>query len=180
MNPLLLEISALSVIVAIIAFVRRRSAIGGWLLYLLFQIYAGAAASAFLLFRNLTHHGHLPSTHYLLSAVPDTLALLAIAVVCIPLLKTRDWMWIVPVRTALGASAGVALISLVVGMVFFPQEALIPPIAIVQRLILVGYFCMSIRVRRVFRTHDWGASGSYEPSPRSSTSAEAAPRSARY
>jgi hypothetical protein len=151
-------LGGLAVIVAIICVVRRKSAIGGWLMFFLFQIFAGTVFSLFTLITVMAARQHTNLyVYYLLSTVPEALALIAVSVVCVALLRTRDWRWMTPLRGALALSIAAGIVVVAIDVVKFPGSIALDTTAVIYRTIILAYFCVSKRVDSAFRTLDWEA-----------------------
>jgi hypothetical protein len=151
----------ISLITGIICFARRKHSIGGWLLYFLFQLFAGAVVTVLFLLVGLRNY--LPSlwpsmglyVMFLISILPSVLGILILALVAIVLLKTNDWRWVRFMRGVLVILLLFDLISLGVDSQYFPDNLPLSVLSLISHSVLVGYFFLSRRVESVFKTKDW-------------------------
>jgi hypothetical protein len=150
-------------VVAIVCYLRRREAIGGWFLAFLAWVYAGLAVS--LLRSLILVAGLFPLRTSLTSPLIGPLILVVIltmfgyigtALVATFLLQVRDARWVKRLRFAIGAQLLFNGIVLAMDAAYFPT-------ALVSNLfrwcsigIWLIYVCVSVRVRMVFVTKDWG------------------------
>jgi hypothetical protein len=150
-----------AVIFAIASILRRKSAIGGWLLYFCYWIVAMFLFSLWdiLLHPQVFFHpvNQSPAYHLaLISAVfPRLIAVLAAMALAFILLNQREWIWVERLRLALLVAAIIGMISLVLDAQFFPKSLLLNGTRWAALVFWTFYFYVSERVRRVFQTNDW-------------------------
>jgi hypothetical protein len=150
-------------VVAIVCYFRRREAIGGWFLAFLVWVYAGLAVS---LLRSLLLVARLfPSAASPTPPLIGPLALVVIltvfgyigtAVVATFLPQVRDALWVKRLRFAIGAQLMFSGIVLVVDAAYSPTALVSNILRWSVGCIWLIYLCVSVRVRMVFVTKDWG------------------------
>jgi hypothetical protein len=151
-------LGGLTAIAAIISVVRRKSAIGGWLMFFLFQIFTGTVFSVFTLITVMAARNHTKLyAYYLLAMIPEVLAMVAVSVVCVALLRTWEWRWMAPLRGALALSIAVGIASVAIDVAKFPGSIALDAAPVISRSIILAYFLVSKRVESVFRAKDWEA-----------------------
>jgi hypothetical protein len=155
--------SVVTLILAIVCIVRRKEAIGGWLLWFLARavidgiLTVGALALSFRNFIPATWHD--PKLHliYVLSRPPEHLAAICLALVAIEAARHTDLVSLRRLRVALAVRAVIGAFVLTIDGWFFPdllkQDASVESLA----LIMLMYLGLSIRVDRVYVRRDWGA-----------------------
>ncbi len=153
-------VSALGGLAALVSLLRRKSAIGGWLLYFFLQVTIGSVYSAFQLIEFLLANPRPDGYDLLVIAnAPPVVALASVVAVSIILTCTREWKWIVPLRAALAILIGTRLVAIAIDAAYFPDKLAFDGLRIGFPAIYLGYFFVSERVDRVFRTRNWGAPG---------------------
>lgn len=149
----------LALVGAMVAAIRRKHAIGGWLFYFFCQVLLGLG----LIFATTQWKLYLPRAWsepgayvlYTLSNMPRVVLLLEIAVVSMALVRTREWRWVSGLRYALITYAFVTVVKLLVDIFHFPEAVTRDTLSLAFPLVWVVYFQMSIRVRRVFLEKNW-------------------------
>jgi hypothetical protein len=139
---------------AILSGIRRHHPIGGWLFFFFWQIAAGIAVLvlgtrwALLAPRAWTDQGKYFA--YALTMVPRMALLGAIAAVCVALLQSREWRWVVTLRYLLILFTTLGLLSAIVNRFYFPGQTGIDMAAVIFPGGYAIYFFRSARVRRIF------------------------------
>lgn len=156
--PFLLYISIAFIVVCI---VRRKEAIGGWLLY----FYYWTFGVLFISLRDVTQHlnayspsfrsGSMNHEALILAVFPRLLMYLAVAAVAVILLLKREWVWVERLRVVLLAGVLIAGFSLWLDVRNFPGSTRSNTVRWVGLCFWLTYFFVSKRVHHVFRTHDW-------------------------
>lgn len=150
-------------ILIVVSIARRKSAIGGWLLYFLGQLLLGGVTNALAVLSNLDQYRPSSwgdSLHYLiflLSVVPSLLILLCLIVSAIALVRTENWAWVERMKLLLAADIVAGLLSLGIDSMFFPDNLMHSMLGLLFPSIFLPYLFLSTRVRRVFLTKDWDA-----------------------
>jgi hypothetical protein len=145
----------------VLAFLRRRQAIGGLLLVFFLQVFVQEAelllrVPGILLAWNKRDRSVPINVSGYEHALELEIAFLAITtwtvVWAIPLLRKREWRYVPYVRAGLVAMAVITLFRIVLYIGINKWlEALFPAV-------FLPYFFLSKRVVRVFKTHDWNES----------------------
>ncbi len=150
--------AAIGVIAAVI---RRRSEIGGWLFFFMWQLFVGFAVSLFQIVRDW--HPYTPAAWsqpalyllYILSIAPRLAAFFAAAAACFMLLRTFDWHWVTLLRSALMVYLACGVASIAIDHRYFPEDLTVGYASLIFPVVLLVYTRESQRFRRVFKTHDW-------------------------
>ena len=151
--------SALALACGLIAIVRRKRAIGGWLFYFFCQVFIGLALLAVS-----THWKYYlprewsdPLRYFLftLSSLSRMVLLAAVAIICIVLAETRHAQWITALQYALAAYAFSTVLKILVDIYSFPGAASRDAMSLGFPLVWMAYFSVSERVRKVFREKTW-------------------------
>jgi hypothetical protein len=158
-----LNASSFAVLGAIVAAMRRRQAIGGWLFFMMWQVFVGLGVS--ILQAALDRQSYRPSTWnnsklyliFLVSFAPRFMTLFVITITCFMLLRTFDWRWAMTLQTALYVYIVCGAISLVLDYVYFPSSLDLAAVSLLFPTAMLLYIRQSQRFRRVFRTQDWRA-----------------------
>ena len=147
----------------IIAAVRRKSAIGGWLFFFFWGLFVGCGlsiyqiASAWGQFRPTAWSNSAMYLWFITSVVPRELAILVSSAAAIMLLWTFEWRWVVALRAALIVYLCTGMVAIVIDHRYFPNLLG----SAYASLIFPGFFVMYIResrrVKKVFQTQDWSA-----------------------
>jgi len=125
------------------------------------QTYAGSVASLIILSKTLNAYAlrawrdetrHL---FFVIAAVPRLLGFLALAFVATVLLKRRDNIWLSRLRFVFAIELVFMAISLAIDLAYFPSAVFFNGVQFVVFALWFGYFNASVRVQRVFVTHDW-------------------------
>ena len=142
----------------VVCVARRRRAIGGWLLYFVIQVFAGLIRSTLSLVATVAqYHPARQRSLALMSTVPDALMWLAVAAICVMLLKTRDWRWVISLRAAISLKIVVGFISAAIDSRCFPDNVTLDVAMLILLAIFLVYLFFSRRVHHVFTTKDWEA-----------------------
>lgn len=122
--PLLLYISIAFVVLCIVG---RKQAIGGWLLYFYYWVFA----VLFISFRDITLHPNVfrPSFRpdavnrgaLVLAVFPRLFVYLAVAAAAVILLVKREWVWVERLRVLLMAGVAIAGFSVWIDVHYFPN-----------------------------------------------------------
>lgn len=146
--------SSLMLIGAIVAGVRRKSAIGGWLFFYFWQVLASCAIMiAYSDWPRYAPRGWANQVEYLvfvLAAAPRVMMLAALAALVVVLLRTRDWRWVVVTRYTLIIFSMFAFLSIGVDCLYFPERTVPDVGTLLFPVVYAMYFKVSARVRRVF------------------------------
>lgn len=150
---------ALALACGIVAIVRRKHAIGGWLFYFFCQVLLGLALLA------ATTHWKLYSPRewsdpvryflFVLSNLSRMALLGAIGAMCILLAETRAWHWICGLQYALATYAFLTVLKLTVDMYCVRSAVNRDSMSLAFPVVWMGYFAFSGRVRKVFLEKSW-------------------------
>jgi len=160
--PYLLYISVAFVIVSITG---RKQAIGGWLLYFYYWIFAelyisfGDIALHPNVFRPYFGPGSANSEALVLAVFPRLFVYLSVAAVAIILVVKREWVWVERLRVLLSAGVIIDGFSIWLDIHYFPQSTRFNAVRWIGLCFWLVYFFVSKRVHHVFRTHDWNKFG---------------------
>lgn len=146
--------SGLALIAGIIAALRRKQAIGGWLFYFFCQVGLG------LMLIGVTTHWrrYLPAAwadpgQYMLFTVSNLsriALLMVIAALSVVLLRTREWRWVAALKYALICYGFLTLLKLLVDDLWFPESQRLDLLSLAFPCVWMVYFDASRRVRWVF------------------------------
>jgi len=161
--PFLLYISIAIIVVCITG---RKQAIGGWLLYFYYWIFA----VLFISLRDIAQHSNVYSFSFrsdsfnhealVLAVFPRLFVYIAVGAVAIALLIKREWVWVERLRVVLLAGVLVAGFSLWLDVRYFPGSTRSNLVRCIGLCFWLIYFFVSKRVHQVFRTNDWDKFGS--------------------
>lgn len=144
----------------IVAIIRRKRAIGGWLFYFFCQVLLGLALmAASTHWKNYSpDEWDTPARYFLftLSNLSRLLLLAAIAIIGIALVETRAWHWVIALQYTLATYALVTILKLPVDNYCFPPATRRDAMSLAFPVVWMGYFAASRRVRRVFLEKSWG------------------------
>ena len=150
---------ALALACGIVAVLRRRHAIGGWLFYFFCQVLLGLALIAASTHWNLYSPLAWPDpARYFLFAISNlsrTALLAAIAAMCVLLAETRAWRSVVGLQYALATYAFLTILKLPVDAYCFPGATTRDTMSLAFPVVWMGYFALSVRVRKVFLENSW-------------------------
>jgi hypothetical protein len=156
LNPVML-------LLALVSYLRRREAIGGWLMFFFCTAYIGLLVALLISIPAVVALYPLPtmpppSYAVVLGAVGllRVVGYAGVALVSTYLLRCQEWQWVERLRFAIGANVVLNGVCLVFDQIYFP-EALLPNV--IRWVILCAwliYFFVSVRVRTVFQTKNWG------------------------
>ena len=151
-----------AVMMAIVSYVRRNQAIGGWLLYFYYWI----CAFLFVFLMDVIQHPAAyfsktfkPDIHLalMIAALPRLIASGTMVITAFLLLKKKEWIWVERLRLCLIVTSLCAGISVVIDNYYFPRSIFTNFIKLIGLLIWTAYFFASMRVNDVFRTKTWEA-----------------------
>jgi len=149
---------------AIVAAVRRKNAIGGWLFFFMWGVFLGCGFSLIQFavdWRLYTPARWSDSTRYLMyvmSIAPLSAAFFGIAVTCFMLLRTMEWSWAELLRIALIVYICLICVSVAVDYFYFPRSLPARVASLLFPGLFLGYTYYSLRFQMVFQTHDWKGS----------------------
>ena len=151
------------IIAWIVCNARKRSEIGGWLLFFFWQVYSGIIVTT--LFFTINFQAYIPENFsrqpaiyywFLATAVPVIVIFVLQAAVGTMLIAVRTWDMLRLLRGLIAAQVVASLVAVVIEAKYFPEDL---PLAIMMTLIpetlWLFYFYASRRVKHVFETHDW-------------------------
>jgi len=139
----------------------KRNPIGGWLLFFYWQLYGGLLMTSIFFAMNI--QSYVPenfdssekSALFLISVVPVLILYLAQLAVGTILLSVRTWDLLKLLRWLIAASIVAAIVSTVIDQFYFPDNVALNFLTIVPESLWLAYLFRSVRVKHVFRTHDW-------------------------
>ena len=144
---------------AVIAIVRRKQAIGGWLFYFICQVFIGLAllvvSTHWKYYLPLQWHEPLRYFLFTLSSLSRLAAFAAVSIICILLVESRDSRWITALQLALLLYAFTTLLKIPVDLYCFPSATGRDAVSLGFPLIWAIYFSVSERVKKVFREKTW-------------------------
>lgn len=150
----------LALVCGVVAMARRKHAIGGWLFYFFCQVLLGLALVTASTHWKLYSPSQWsdPGRYFLfaLSNLSRTALLAAIGAMCMLLAETRDAEWIAGLQYALATYAFLTLLKLPVDTYCFPGATGRDTMSLAFPLVWMGYFAVSVRVRKVFFEKSWG------------------------
>jgi hypothetical protein len=148
---------------AMLSYIRRKAAIGGWLFFFFGEAYIGVVfgvvASVPVVAAAFPAEPSIPTPNARLIAMVVLLRLfgyLIIAVASTFLLTQRDSIWVERLRFAIGAALLVNGIAVVVDKFYFPGTFVGNLGRWLVLLAWLVYFFISVRVRMVFFSKTWG------------------------
>lgn len=148
---------------AMLSYIRRKAAIGGWLFFFFGEAYIGVVfgvvASVPVVAAAFPAEPSIPTPNARLIAMVVLLRLfgyLIIAVASTLLLKQRNSIWVERLRFAIGAALLVNGIAVVVDKFYFPGTFVGNLGRWLVLLAWLVYFFVSVRVRMVFFSKTWG------------------------
>lgn len=155
----------LAFVCGVVAFARRKRAIGGWLFYFFCQVLLGLALAVASTHWKLytTQEWNDPVRYFLftLSSLSRVVLLAAVAAICMLLAETREWRWIVGLRYALATYAFLTVLKLPVDMYCAPATLNRDAMSLAFPVVWMAYFAVSGRVRKVFLEKNWPERGSH-------------------
>jgi hypothetical protein len=140
---------------------RKRSPIGGWLLFFYWQLYSGLLLSA--VFFALNIQSYVPENFdsprqfvlFLASSVPGLVLFAVKCAVGTVLVSARTWDMLRLLRWVMVAELAADGIGAVIDGFYFPDNLGLSFLTIVPNLLWLAYFFRSARIRHIFRLHDW-------------------------
>lgn len=147
-------------ICALVSVFRRRKAIGGWLFYFYYWIFAFLLAYAKDALQNArvfvpSYYSQVINHEALVLAVfPRFFGMLAVVVIALVLLVNREKAWLERLRVVLLAEGVIAGVSVLLDIWYFPSSTFSNVSRWIGLCLWVLYFYFSKRVQRVFGTKD--------------------------
>lgn len=152
-----------AIVCAIVSIFRRKKAIGGWLFYFYYWIFAFLVAYAADALQNArvfvpSYYPRVINHEALVLAVfPRFFGMLAVVVVALVLLVNREKAWLERLRIVLLAEVVIAGVSVLLDIWYFPRSTYSNASRWIGLCLWVLYFYISKRVQRVFGTKDSAA-----------------------
>ena len=147
--------SSLALVAGIVAFLRRKQPIGGWLFYFFCQVLLGLTLTAATThWKSYRPGAWVDAKLYFLYAVSNlsrVIVLAEIGVVSIFVVRTRERQWVCGLRYALIVYAFLTVLKLLVDSIWFPATAPMDMVALAFPSVWILYFELSKRVRAIFR-----------------------------
>ncbi len=147
-----------------ICYTRRKSAIGGWYLYFLIQLFLGIAILIPMSLLGLSNYN--PLNHqsfgyyilYLISTVPSDLFMIGQVIIAIKLIliSGRDWKYVKLLIFVLLGDLLFSIIALTIDAFFWPDYLAFDVLALIWPCIWLPYFIKSTRIKAVYKTKTWG------------------------
>jgi len=140
---------------------RKREAIGGWLMYYYWILYAGMIFTAVMLpvrLQDYTPQNFDDRSLFLesmCSVVPPLVLLALQAAVATFLLVIRNIEMLRLLRYTLMAALAASLVGSVLSSMYFPEQLPIHISAVISNAIWLAYLFVSQRVKHVFVLNDW-------------------------
>jgi hypothetical protein len=151
--------SSAAIVCAIIAIVRRKQAIGGWLFYFICQVFIGLAllvvSTHWKYYLPFQWHDPLRYFLFTLFSLSRMVVFGAASVICILLIESRDARWIVALQLTLLLYAFTTVLKVPVDLYCFPGATNRDAVSLGFPLIWAIYFSVSERVKKVFRERVW-------------------------
>jgi len=161
----------LAVVLAIVAIVQRKSAIGGWLLYFFGLIYLRTVVTVFNVvkysgvYSPMAWHDVKRFLLFLNTTIPGYLFLIGGAIAVTKLALTEEWIWVERLKTILACVAAAGVVAIVIDAFYFRTNLVVAAQTLASSVILWAYFARSHRVERVFLTHDWRTGAEFRNPP---------------
>lgn len=158
MNRILFPVA---VVCAILAGIRKKEEIGGWLFYFYYWIFAMLfiyvrdVALNWRAFVNLQLSSPAARPALYLAAFPRLAALFVVLGVALGLLRARNEEWLERLRMALLVAGIVSAASVWIDAGYFPDSVRNNAARLLGMVLWLAYFHMSQRVRAVFVVHNW-------------------------
>ena len=143
----------------------RKQAIGGWLLYFYYWVFA----LLFTSLQDIVRHPNVYSLSFrsdsvshealVLAVFPRLFVYIVVGAVATILLIKKEWMWVEHLRVVLSAGVLIAGFSFWLDVRYFPSSIRVNGIRWIGLCLWLLYFFVSKRVHHVFRTHDWDKFG---------------------
>ena len=144
---------------AIVAIVRRKRPIGGWLFYFLCQLFIGLAllivSTHWKYYLPRQWHEPLPYFLFTLSSLSRMAVFAAVGAISILLIESRDARWIGALQLGLILYAFTTVLKIPIDLYCFPSAAGRDTVSLGFPLVWALYFSVSERVRKVFREKTW-------------------------
>lgn len=150
---------SLALACGVVAILRRRHAIGGWLFYFFCQVAIGLALMV------ISTHWRLyiprdwgdPARYFsfVVSSLSRMFLLATIGAICILLAETRDAMWVTALQYALATYGLATIVKVAADLFSFDTSAQRDSLSLGFPLVWMAYLAASRRVRRVFFEKSW-------------------------
>jgi hypothetical protein len=145
----------------IVCYSRRKQAIGGFLMFYYWSLYAGIFVTLLLFGMNL--QSYVPESFedeklyhlFLVSVVPLLIVYFMQVIVASLMLRVKSWDMLRLLRGLLLAELACALVGVAIDTAHFEDSLPLDAYTVVCTLIWVAYFFISKRVSHVFRSNDW-------------------------
>ena len=151
------------IIAWIVCNARKRSEIGGWLLFFYWQLFSGMVMT--LIFFSINFQSYVPEnfgTHparfywFLASAVPSIVILFLQFAVATILIWVRTWDLLQLLRWLFVAQVALMIAGIIIDANYFPDDLILGIImGLIPETAWMAYLFTSNRVRHVFQIHDW-------------------------
>jgi len=150
-------------IIALICILRRKDAIGGWLLFyfismvLSMLIWLAVTIPALPLLDPSAWNDKGRYALFLFTAISNDVLIMAQFIVSMMIIskRFRDWRYVNYLRIILLSQIILSLIILPVDLSISPESVLLDVISTIAPAIWLSYFTFSKRVRSVYRDKDW-------------------------
>jgi hypothetical protein len=150
---------SLMLVGGILAGVRQKHPVGGWLFFFFWQVVAGCAITVAQTDWPSFAPRKWPSLGnyfaFALSTAPRTATLFALAAIGVMLLRTYEWRWIVVLRYVLILFLVLGALSVAIDYVYFPDVIARDIASLIFPAAYSIYFFVSIRVKSVFIDRMW-------------------------
>lgn len=151
--------SSLMWIGAILAGIRRKQAIGGWLFFFFWQVAVGCAVSVvgadWPRYAPGAWHDQFQYLIFMMVTMPRMAVLLVIAAIGAILIRTLDWKWVVVLRYGLILYTALGLASIAADALYFSDRLTVDVSTLIFPVAFTAYFYVSSRVKSVFADHTW-------------------------
>ena len=156
--------AGVGVILIIVCILRRKSAIGGWLMYFLSQLFLQTAGSIYFTAANIKPY--LPDAwrdplHYMLflnATLMGQILMIVLSGATIMLLRAQDSASLRRVKQVLVVLGLWSALGIAIDAKWFPESLSYSVVRLLLAVCFWSYLQHSDRVRRVFLTHNWGSS----------------------
>ena len=147
--------SSLALLGAIVAVIRVKRPIGGWLFYFFCQVFIAlsliALTTRWALYLPRAWNSGGQYMLYVLAGMPRMLLMVAIAGVCVQLLLTREWRSVIGLQYALTTYAFLTILKIQADILWFPTMLSLDVLSLMFPAVWVVYLGVSHRVRAVFQ-----------------------------
>jgi hypothetical protein len=144
---------------AIVAGVRRKQVIGGWLFFFFWQVVAGIAVTIvsadWSRYAPRAWKDQFKYFAFMLVTMPRIAILAAVAAIGVMLIRTYEWRWVIVMRYALIIYSVLGIVSVAADFIFFPERVSVDTATLIFPIAYTIYFYVSSRVRSVFLDRVW-------------------------